>query len=604
MGKDNRERRMRYNSLNNEILCYYFPMLGKVKIEMKNNTKIFYDFLVKRGEINRLKELKHIGILYSLFPGIEHTRYDYTLLTLFLSQKLRLSEYTDKTIENMKISKKEFLELLILASNIGHVYGTFAIEKGILRFLLESRKLNEFLDILDIHQNKKKKIKKWLQDIQDYTLFHKVLALIKLSEWLKDSEGEIKNVLRKVIEIILTLISEEEENLKDYQQELYEQYTILKRISYLFLDTLYLQLPLKIDFLEIFENLGSEMPNENKEIEKLIFQYEKIVYDRLYHNPDARLLTAIVSKKTFKILKNENNPIETITLWSKKEVIPEIEEILDPSIKSMRNYTNICSIALGEWSGDFLLEEILGRGVIKTEDEIYKTINNRHLIPHILYLKRLDWESFGKVWLDLFTSSGDKDRVRYIVKLFSYLAQFDIPFGEDKIFEVLFKCLLKHALPQNNIEIELKIHPKEFFGEELEARIFLVKNLKTSKDDVKEIIQSRFSIKENPQWDKQKKERFHEHMALWELIKKLRRKLYRKKKRLKNRLFLILPCSITIIDKEIGEPLAEFDGGVLEMKTGSGRALFYILEAKRGRTGNAQEEIRSKFSRLQTGVPP
>lgn len=91
-------------------------------------------------------------------------------------------------------------------------------------------------------------------------------------------------------------------------------------------------------------------------------------------------------------------------------------------------------------------------------------------------------------------------------------------------------------------------------------------------------------------------------MALWELVKLLRRRLYKGKTRLRNRLFLIIPCSIVISNEENKQDLVEFDGAVLEMKINSGKAVLYLLEAKRSRIYDGKKELKRKFNKI--GIAP
>jgi len=42
---------------------WHFPIIGKVNIKLSNRPLEFYEFLKEKKEIERLKKLKHLGIL-------------------------------------------------------------------------------------------------------------------------------------------------------------------------------------------------------------------------------------------------------------------------------------------------------------------------------------------------------------------------------------------------------------------------------------------------------------------------------------------------------------------------------------------------------------
>lgn len=90
------------------------------------------------GEIARLERLNHIGALSYTFPGISHTRWDYTVSMLYVVTRLRkLVTGSEFSLGEAKFSSMAAaLQCLALLSNIGHLPGTYCVEKGIARFLL------------------------------------------------------------------------------------------------------------------------------------------------------------------------------------------------------------------------------------------------------------------------------------------------------------------------------------------------------------------------------------------------------------------------------------------------------------------------------------
>jgi len=65
---------------------YFIPGIGiyNLDIEKAKPVKILYDFLDEVGEIDRLKNLDHLGIVREVIDGARHSRFDYIALIFAL----------------------------------------------------------------------------------------------------------------------------------------------------------------------------------------------------------------------------------------------------------------------------------------------------------------------------------------------------------------------------------------------------------------------------------------------------------------------------------------------------------------------------------------
>lgn len=156
---------------------YSIPNVGPVTIPLYPPADDVYSLLLDAGEINRLERLKHIGALEYAFPGIAHTRWDYTVSMLYVVTRLR------RLVTNSAFalgagnfsSMAAALQCLALLSNIGHLPGTYGVEKGVARFLLSNNRQSPsnclFRSVLGRQTRAVKKIidgaNKYLQD-NDY----------------------------------------------------------------------------------------------------------------------------------------------------------------------------------------------------------------------------------------------------------------------------------------------------------------------------------------------------------------------------------------------------------------------------------------------------
>jgi len=119
-------------------ISYSIPYAGHVEIPLYPPADTVHEILRTSGEINRLSRLRHIGALEIVYPGVSHSRWDYTVSILHAVTRLR------RAVSNsaFSIGAAQFssipaaLQCLALLANIGHLPGTYAVEKGVARFLL------------------------------------------------------------------------------------------------------------------------------------------------------------------------------------------------------------------------------------------------------------------------------------------------------------------------------------------------------------------------------------------------------------------------------------------------------------------------------------
>ena len=115
------------------MISHSIPTIGKVQIELTKYPKQIFQILSKFKETGRLKNLLHLGTLHDFFPGVDHTRWDYTLTTMYFIQlfgeaKFKGLSHTAK-LSGIEISGRDMMQVMALLSNIGHLPGTFSVRK-------------------------------------------------------------------------------------------------------------------------------------------------------------------------------------------------------------------------------------------------------------------------------------------------------------------------------------------------------------------------------------------------------------------------------------------------------------------------------------------
>ncbi|HDN73705.1 MAG TPA: hypothetical protein ENG16_01605, partial [Archaeoglobus sp.] len=576
---------------------YYIPLIGEIPIAINQAVCPFYRILQYSGELERLHNLTHLGCLASVFPGVKHTRFDYIALMLHLTNILKLEGTSRKRkIGGLEISGKDILQLIILASNIGHIPGTFSVEKGILKYLYETKL--DFMDLFEaVNEPDGLSIKQVVLETGDYTRFNRVLGLLKLDQWTKylntcTCERELLWATKEIL--TRTLIRERQ---TENDKKLCYYFDVIRQISYLTLDCLYLPVPLTLNFGEFIKSLGKRSGGKSSSLEDLtisniadlIHNYERAAYEKIYHSAKARVIVALTVNEVVKKLKTDG--IGLIFEWLSRSRIQDIGICLD----KIANFANSHEIKVtvhsrySKYFESFVVDEFISKNVLSLEDIIQKESSLNSIQPSIVLLPNRETDDYsyqGELILDLLSSGIEsKGLVKEILTLFCVFYNHLNCLGLGSFFGQLFcqviECAIKEFV-KTPIRVTLHDHSGEFF--DAVESVFITPSLlpKRGDDWIKREYFPKISQKE---LSRRKKQEYHEHMATWELIKNLRNRIYRGAKgydrKIKARLFFVVPTSIKITETINGKSLAEFDGGILEIRTRSKKGILYIVEAKR-----------------------
>lgn len=115
------------------------PNIGLVEVDLYPPADDLYLFMRTQGEVERLHTLRHLGALERVFPGVPHSRWDYTVSMLYVTSH----DCSPGMKTSIRYGRMEFssvtaaAQCAALLSNIGHLPGTFAVEKGVARYLYE-----------------------------------------------------------------------------------------------------------------------------------------------------------------------------------------------------------------------------------------------------------------------------------------------------------------------------------------------------------------------------------------------------------------------------------------------------------------------------------
>lgn len=140
-----------------ELKCN-ISQLGVISVDLFGNAWRCYEFLDEKGYIFKLKNMNQLGVIKNTFLKTSHTRMEYVLLQIylinfFLGRDFELNQSNDKKkkynlglsnteqISSFKVSGAELISIWILLFNSGHLNGTFAAEKGLLKIIKENNEV-------------------------------------------------------------------------------------------------------------------------------------------------------------------------------------------------------------------------------------------------------------------------------------------------------------------------------------------------------------------------------------------------------------------------------------------------------------------------------
>jgi len=357
---------------------YFIPGIGiyNLDIEKAKPVKILYDFLDEVGEIDRLKNLDHLGVVREVIDGARHSRFDYIALIF------ALIDQWDQKVDEIHASSgeaegKNLIKCWALLFNIGHLEWTFFTERILLEVLCEEGLHTKLIEGIKDEKVRKKAEK--IFESNDYNHFYQILAYLRfecLCKECKKYKDEI-NKGNKIYEkwfkryklmfrkyIVDDFSYKVEKGSIIYSKSLYRT---VRNIAFLLLDSFYTPSGLNLSPVLLFDNpelirsivfgeteISNTLKFLNRQLYKSVYLNEKVLaVHSLYYSPLKEELL-----KKVEDLKNGKNVCEFI------EEIYEglnIQKIRKENRKRKSDYVPIMRF---EFEGDDLNEQL--------KEELYK----------------------------------------------------------------------------------------------------------------------------------------------------------------------------------------------------------------------------------------
>ncbi|PSV34626.1 hypothetical protein C9J44_14810 [Photobacterium sp. GB-27] len=583
-----------------ENIEHVVPQVGPISLRLYSPADSLYQKLVEKKEINRLGKLRHLGALSIALEGARLARWDYSVALLYYSSKMSIPKFNSK----FSIGRVDFsstisaLQVASLAWNIGHIPGTFSVEKGVYRYL---NNISPQYPVSGLDWNFRnndevkfiiKRANQLLLDTDFYSL-SKIFAIVKLLSFCDDENDELYKL---TIDFIAPLFLDYDYPHSKQWSKIRESFTLIRHVSYLTLDAPFCGdswIPnIPVFFESQVNRHGADLYNLSSKLSEPLSPIETNIYDRLYHCDKARTETAIFAAQVFSRLSRSQDPINTIHRWLGAGLTRDLKlgrRLLHSQVKrlsTIRFRTHFSK---------------LPNSIVKTEKEL---INKGYC--HSSVYKYHSWNSEALFEPDEYTidvikkgNYTNNDLGRLLVWLINKFDDFSVDkhdhLGITKKLELenaykdIFSQAFENLYPQ--FEVKFDAWPLNNFN------IFPSLNIKDSKGAVwASTGKLEDKVTRNIVYDRSGKINTHQTDLYKELIgiKELRT-YYR------NSLdagvspkcrWLIFTSSITL--NKDGQPVMEFDGGLLKISSRSGKLTWYGLETKNGNE-NPASSLRKRM---------
>lgn len=594
------------------------PGIGLRKVRLFPPTDTIYRYLQGNGEIERLRRLKHTGTIERALPGIPHSRYDYVASMLFVASRLRMPGTTvGATFGGVEFSSiAAAIQTLALLCNVGHLPGTFGVEKGVIQWLLErhpgspSRALpwiSEYFDASfakELHRN----LDGYLL-AKDYGGLHRVLSVAKVCRKLIDKpDPTVRGML--VDFFIPYLLTERRAARQVAKWETIDRhYQTVRHISYLNLDASFADVPVQVDVAGLLEKFSeNERQSEDllEQAHEVLGAYEHAVYERLYHRAESRQVIATVAHLVKEKLEGCLSPKHILAQWLDASDIQEVvpEKALDKAEEHFERVASLSvrSLYLDTQARPAARELSLGKKVSESQAPacvlVYEPWERRHHDepPH--------------TYVDVFASGRPTPcHVGRVIAWFSN--------EMDKLGASLsehgdtYDLLRKRDLGQVYASL-VSDAVRLAWGKTLSLHPWPLADMGVGPPNMPPVAAWRGN------WDlsdphiksmlRRKQTQVHKHLraTLAELrgLADLRDMLLKQDKKSsgppkrRRQAHLVLTSSIRVIG-ENGKIDAEFDGGILRIASRSGRLTLHALETKAASTGQrALNDLEKKLRKL------
>jgi len=329
---------------------HILPQIGPVNLTLYAPADKIYERLLTAREINRLNGLRHLGALsVTALTGARLARWDYTVALLHYSEQFSLPKFNSR----FNIGRVEFsstiaaLQCASLIWNIGHLPGTFSVEKGVCRNLKRKNPRNPagllewpFINNPDI-QHIQDQANRLISN-NDYLGVCRVLAVIKLLSICKDTEDELYAF---TIDFAAPLLLGYTHTGSKQWPKINKSFSLIRHLSYLTVDLPFSGHSWAPNISEMLKHhielCDGDVDILSEKISELLSPIEKNIYDAMYHSDTSRKETSIYANLVDLKLSTSRNPGKEISRWLKSGLSRDLKLGRAPRDEKIYRFLNI-----------------------------------------------------------------------------------------------------------------------------------------------------------------------------------------------------------------------------------------------------------------------
>jgi len=269
-------------------------ILGKVSVNFASISSTIFSIYEKEKEVERQKDIPHLGLASQAFYGINHTRYEYLILQCVISEladnslKGTSSAQGEISINGKKYFGNHIIKSWFLLSNFGHCKNTIGDEKALLLKAINRKGFRSHL----LNSIKDEELKTWASEVIDgfdYVNFHHILSIRRIYKALKR-----KIIIQDEIIQIYKLYLLDSRKTKGIANELkVEQLKMIHKnirdLAIISLDSRNSSLPISIDILSTVLSFDFyENRFQQTQASEIFHPNLSLLFDNLYLHPESQ----------------------------------------------------------------------------------------------------------------------------------------------------------------------------------------------------------------------------------------------------------------------------------------------------------------------------
>lgn len=370
-----------------EEIKYNIAGQGMLSANLYDYAQNLYVILSNVNHDVKFHNTKQLGAITDLLKGAHHTRYEYLFIQWALIKQLEGISSGNATkvlgkLSNQQgyISGKDLLQCLSILVNLGHFPSTFADSRVWVHILAKNEKkirsgMKSGLSTVE----EKELLDKYTKEFDSYNI-HLVNALFLLDRYKNFTKNEDIDLYKR---ILTEYILKNNEALIRY----WDIYNLIRKISYIVLDSNYAPIPFNLDLSSIILNINNynnSIQGMSNSFNNTLDQINNVLEASVYLDKNSIIVSSIKSNKLYDAYSKIDEVFDKVS---------SVRKVLEPINKSQSYINNIFQgqnnlfLSYKDWYDDDVLDltynniekslEVFPKDAFEFEQTLVKKIGSR-----------------------------------------------------------------------------------------------------------------------------------------------------------------------------------------------------------------------------------